>query len=229
MHVLILLLFIFIALSLLTFSLENITREENIYNFSSHAMNTRDNLTFPELYEKNKESCEENQTSPTLKLNIGNKKLSCEKILSEESSKENYKIYITEDIMEEQYKKDYSCSFVSCALNEPFFLVSKEANDFYDRIKTFLVLGAVLIALLILVKSSSAINFMKQMGKPLFIMGLGYIFLKLPYAKNLIPSISASEISMMTQPIVLPLLIFLILGIILWAGGFIWGKFIKKE
>ena len=221
-----LLFFILLSASILSFALEKFTREENmkvfIRNFAIEQF--KDNSDINMLYDLHTAQCKAGALEQNVPFENENKTLSCDEIL--QTTKEDYPVLIIDKfVFSPMYEKNYPCTFFQCLTNKETLpiIFSRQGNFFLSNLKIFLVIGAIIAALLVAVLSETIPKGLKSIGYTFAVVGGGYYFVDMfPAASfSLAESpISPEQISsQLFGPIKTASLILLVIGVVLWLTG----------
>jgi len=156
---------------------------------------------------------------------IGNATLKCSDIKN--TKPEDLGSLISSALFEKIYYKKYNCEFVQCYKQSNFqekvmLLASSTANQFLNKILTYLWIGAGLSALLLLA-SSKGWEVPKNFGKSFLVIGIPFFFINILKKKINLPT-EASAV----QPLINQLfdllynryLIVLAIGVVLLIIGY---------
>jgi len=215
---------ILITLTLLVYSLDDFSSEENLKDFYVNELyknsTIKDNAV--KVYDEHKKNCIIGSTTQTLDFSDGNRTIDCEIVLNTE--KEEYGDAIIEEIIfKEDYNKIYPCTFLQCLFKKETLpvVLSKQGHDFLHNTKLFLVLGTIICGLLLLVLAETLTGGLKSVGSIFFIAGVNYFFTKYLADSNPFGQQFSRNISSMSASIQNILLVLFILGTVLLLSAFI--------
>jgi hypothetical protein len=134
-------------------------------------------------------------------------------------------------MFENVYYREYSCNFIDCLSQAQdqdkfFLLVSKKGHDYYFRLACYLLAGAVM-SLILLVMSSKRWSKLINPGICMMVIGLNYFFLK--YFKARMGDIPSQVSGIIFSSFTSIFLKLLIIGAVLTAAGIILNLIFKKN
>ncbi len=219
---------IMLSLTLIVFALEKFTEEEPLTEYITDYSLTQvgDVEELKELYDEHQPNCEKGALSQNVAFRDGNKTIECTKVLT--STRDSYpRVLIKEFVFKEVYEKKFPCTFLQCLTKKETMtiILSKEGHYFLNNIKTFLILGTLIIALLLAVLSETIPNGLKSIGMPLLLIGAGYTLSYFyPLSRFLLndPTMNTIKTSQtLLQPIIVATIIIGIVGLIMVIVGII--------
>lgn len=215
-----------IGLTLTTFSLENFTREENLKPIVVNAqLIETDTSQYESLHAIHKRNCEGRETSQTISLEGREVSILCSDILAS-TSKDYARLIIERVAFPQLYEKNYPCTFLQCLtkMETVQVIYSRQGNDFLNSTRFFLIFGTLILVLLVAVLSGTISGAVLNLGILFLVTGVNFFLEKLiPLGGALFDSAEATEL--LFSPIRIPLLVFLILGVI----GILVGLYMKKK
>ena len=226
---------IMLSLTLIVFALENFTKEEVLKEYLVDYSLTQvgDAEDLKELHDEHQTNCKAGALEHNVAFRDGNKTIECSKVLS--STREAYpRILIKEFFFKEVYEKQFPCTFLQCLTQKETMtiIISREGHYFLNNIKTFLVIGTLIIALLVAVLSETVSAGLKSIGMPLFLVGGGYALSYFyPLSGFLVkdPTLDAIKTSQtLLRPILIASFIMGTIGLIMVIVGLI-TKFKNKK
>lgn len=136
------------------------------------------------------------------------------------------------------YFKKYSCSFIQCIQlpgQEKFlFLMSKQANEFFEKTIVYLAIGTVLGLVILVAATENWPRRFKEVGVGLIFIGIFYFLIPLMkgYTYQMPKDVAekmAPAINQMLDSISYNLLIIFIVGVILTVIGLVLGYLAKRK
>lgn len=219
---------IMLSLTLIVFALENFTKEEVLSEYLTDYSLTQvgDVENLKEMYDQHKPNCETGALDQNVAFRDGNKTIDCNKVLT--ATRDSYpRVLIKEFVFKEAYEKKFPCTFLQCLTNKETMtiLLSREGHYFLNNIKTFLIIGTIIIALLVAVLSETIPIGLKSIGMPLFLVGGGYTLSYFyPLSQLLVKDATIDAIKTsqtLLQPVLITSIIIGIVGLVMVIVGII--------
>jgi|GEM_PF-5132370 len=148
---------------------------------------------------------------------------------------------VAESIFDDFYYKEYDCSFLECVQKgDMFVMLSAKGNEFMNNITILMFVGTGVGAAMIIISYDEWGERLKAFGWPMTLSGLSYFVISV--FKNLIteriPAIMGIQqpiteltavVDMVMKPMMDSLLIVLVVGVALLAGGYIVEYYMEKS